>query len=107
MAAYTGALVNVPQGVNQNNLLSSEHELAQALANLDTLTLDAPAGFDYAQLVPVLCVIWSAADPRVLQTAYAMTSYDKDTGKLVITATGAVADNSTVFVLWAPVKVGS
>ena len=106
MAAYTGTLAYRPKAVNTENLVITEHELAQALVNLDTLTLTVPAGTD-KDMVPLAIVCWSAAAPRVPQTNWAMTSYNKTTGELLITASGAVADNSTFVILWAPATTGS
>ncbi len=106
MADFPGDLAYRPKAVNNENLVITEHVLGQALANADTLTLTVPDGVD-TDMVPVSCLCWSAAAPRVLQTNYGLTSYNKTTGVLVITATGAVADNATFVILWAPATIGS
>jgi hypothetical protein len=107
MAAYTGTFNHTTLGYNTVNFAITEHVLAQALANSDTLALTIPAGYGANTYVPASIVCWSAANPRVPQTNYSMTSYDQDTGVLTLTASGAVADNSTFLVTWAPATVGS
>lgn len=107
MAAYTGNLSPTTPGYNNVNFVMSEHVLAQALANSDTLALTIPAGWGEDTYVPASVICWNGANPRVLQMNWSLTSYDQDTGVLTITASGAVADNSTFLILWAPATVGS
>ncbi len=106
MADYTGTAKYIGKSVNNENMFYTEHELAQALANTDTISITAPAGVE-KDVVPYSIACWSAAAPRVLQVNYAMTSYNKTTGVLVITATGDVADNSTFVIHWGLATTGS
>lgn len=100
MAAYTETVKPTSKGVNDTAPLIIEAVLSQALANLDTLALTLPSG--YESWVPVAWSIFSAAAPRVLQTNYALTNHNKTTGVTTFTASGAVASGSSVQVLYVP-----
>jgi hypothetical protein len=100
MAAYTETVKPTSKGVNNTAPFVIEAVLSQALANTDTLSLTLPAG--YESWVPVAWSIMSAAAPRVLQTNYGLTSHNKTTGVTIFTATGAVANGSSVQVLYVP-----
>lgn len=106
MSDYPVAGKATHSGVNKSNLVIVEHELAQALVNADTVTITLPIGID-DDLIPVFLSCFSAADPRVRQANIAITSHDKDTGVTVLTASGAVADNSTITLGYAAVTLGS
>lgn len=106
MADYPVAGKATHSGVNRGGLVVVEHELVQALANTDTLTLTLPVGID-KDLLPIHATAFNNADPRVRQTNFGITSHDKDTGVTVLTATGAVADSSTIVILYAPVTLGT
>jgi len=93
------------KGVNNAAPLLVEHELQQALANTDTLTLKAPAG--YEDWVPQLIGVWSNAAPRVPQTNIALTNHNASTGVTTLTASGAVADSSTVLLAYFPCTLGT
>jgi hypothetical protein len=107
MAAYTGDLTYSARGYNDSNVAYTTHELVQVLANTDTLSLSLPDTVDPLEMVPAGIVCWTAADPRLPNAAFGMTSYTQSTGVLLITATGAVPDNSTFVITWVPAKVGS
>lgn len=106
-AAYSGLASSKAVHKGTNDLIPQlvEHELQQALVNTDTITIQAPAGM-YA-FVPQLVGVWSAAAPRVPQTNIGITNHDTSTGVTTLTATGAVADNSTITLAYYPSTLGS
>lgn len=95
----------VYKGVNDLVPMVVEHELVQALANTDTLTMKTPAG--YEDYVPQLIGVWSNAAPRLPQTNIALTSHNRTTGVTTLTASGVVADNSTVVLAYYPATLGT
>ncbi len=113
MASQTGNLKAVPLSPNMADMFYVEFEVTSALANTETATLTLPDGVN-KNCIPLTLSIWSAADPRLPQhqphkaTGAVLTSYDKDTGVVVITSgAGTVVDNSTIGILFAPLLLGS
>jgi hypothetical protein len=107
-ASQSGTGVYMSKGVNDENLVCIQYELTSALTAAQTVTLTLPAGVDDT-MVPVYMAVWSNADPRLWEPIadIAITSHDKDTGETVITAAGNVADNSTIFLMYAKVGLGT
>lgn len=82
-----------------------ESELQQALANTDTIGVKAPTG--YEDWVPINVTCFSNASPRVRQANIAITNHNTSTGVTTLTASGAVADSSTILVEYAPCTLGT
>jgi hypothetical protein len=95
------------QGVNESNFAIIEVELETALSTSDTVTLTLPANVP-DDLVPISMACYDNAAPRASETAdLAVTSHNISTGVTILTASAAVADSSTIVMLYAPCTLGT
>ncbi len=101
---FPGTGVHVHHGHNESNIVVIDFPQVTVLANTDTVTITLPAGVD-KNLVPIHATAFSNAVPRVRQGNFAITSHNITTGVTVLTASGAVAANSTFTLLYAPSTV--
>ena len=99
MAAYNGTLSVIPR--LQNNLVAVQATNgSQALSNTDTLDVTLPTGMD-GNFVPVGMVVYSKSGTAYTAlTTLAITSHDSSTKKTRLTASGAVAANSIIEILY-------
>lgn len=99
MAATTSTGKYHPKGYNDGNHFFVEANVDTVLANTDTLDVVLPEGVDDDAL-PVSLTVWGpvSGTTRTIDTDIALTSHDSSTRKTRLTATGAVAVNSTVII---------
>lgn len=104
MTAFTGALANVPQGLNKEGQAISAHTVAQSTTSGDTLALSKPEGFD-ADLTPVDVVAVVPGSPDTFIRNMAMTSFSKTTGVLTITPSTTLPVGAILVVTYANLGV--
>lgn len=101
MASQSGVSKPASFDVNQGACVLLEWFLTSALANAETVTLTLPLGVNKG-LHPILVQAFTPATPRIAQPLIALTSYSPLSGTIVLTASGVVANGSSVRILMVP-----
>ena len=101
MASHTVNGSPIPHGLNQSNLRMHRAVTEQVLANGEILSVQIPLDWDY---VPVGMICYAKAGDVYTRDADigVITDHDKSTGITRITAAGAVAAGSLVYLQYLP-----
>lgn len=102
MAAYTGALLNVPQ--NPPPVAIANHVVAQSTTSSDTLALSKPDSVD-PDLTPIDVVAVVPGSPDTFIRNMAMSSFNRATGVFTITPSTTLPVGAILVVTYANLGV--